>query len=239
VRGPVERNCRHVALLLLALAVLPSPTHATDQESDLLVYGKDTLRLGSYPLETYLSARPERKPNPSAFSTANYRGYVATWRIDGGKFWLADVRVTESVKEGSGSYRRERVSVLHSVVDSDTPVVAEWCTDTFNLPYGSLHRFAVMHMFGSDIYDTSLSVKVTRGAVERAEWRTRPAVQDYRQRGFVDFRRTPAYDSLRQCLLAEGRIADSSQVDNAILCIMLRMRGLKREPGQRQRQKDR
>lgn len=76
------------------LILLPAITHATAQEPDVLLYKGKEYALYANPLEPIYKSEDER-PNfsvgPNTISTGNWRGYVATWKIEDGSLYLEAV----------------------------------------------------------------------------------------------------------------------------------------------------
>ncbi len=67
---------------------------ATAQIGDRLVIGKDTLELLDCPIvyDPLLRAKVDQRLLKKVESTACWRGYIATWRIENGKIYLEEIR---------------------------------------------------------------------------------------------------------------------------------------------------
>lgn len=79
------------AIMLLSLVVTAS---ASGQDGDILIFDGQTYEIPVFPLEEYKPIA-ERKIKlmiePCTMSSANLRGYVATWEISDGKLWLVGI----------------------------------------------------------------------------------------------------------------------------------------------------
>ena len=72
---------------------------ATEQQSDILHYGKEELTVDigwghPSPVETYYSQNNLIYPF-FMISTANYRGHIATWEIEDGKFFITEINLND------------------------------------------------------------------------------------------------------------------------------------------------
>jgi hypothetical protein len=84
-------------------------------------------------------------PRPSIFfSTACYRGYVGTWEIKDGRFFLVGIR---------GLYR----------LLGKEPILADWFTGVLRIPRGELLKYA--HGDFLSVYEGEVRVSIDRGVV--------------------------------------------------------------------------
>jgi hypothetical protein len=83
-------------LLKVLFTLLSLQTFGTAQIPDLLIHKGDTLPLFFCPLDDYPDKgllNPKRLFGSSGcFYTANWRNYVATWKIENGKLYLINIR---------------------------------------------------------------------------------------------------------------------------------------------------
>jgi hypothetical protein len=94
------------------------------------------------------SAELERASLPGILtSTACWRGYVGTWEIKGGWFYLVDI---------VGRYR----------LDGSGPILADWFTGVIRIPRGE--RLHYVHMGFGSVYEEELHVKIEKGEVVRS-----------------------------------------------------------------------
>src|SRR5512143_823460 len=93
---------RKTTLVVLLVTVLFSciSAFATAQMGDKLVLdGKDYF-IHTNPLEIYLVKHPGLLPKGGVVSSANWRGYVATWTVKDDRLVLTDVQIQEAKKTG-------------------------------------------------------------------------------------------------------------------------------------------
>ena len=83
---------RHLAALLACLLILlPTGVRATAQTPDRLRLDSETVSLNTNPLDAYLRAHPKALPPGAVISSANWRGYVATFAVEDGQLVLERV----------------------------------------------------------------------------------------------------------------------------------------------------
>lgn len=76
----------------LIILMLLTFSYATFQEGDTLIYEDDTLLTPIYPLEANDEFLTKKKSFSEAFfSTSNYRGYIATWKIENDTLYLIGI----------------------------------------------------------------------------------------------------------------------------------------------------
>jgi len=87
-------------VIAISLFVNVSLCFATPQIPDLLIIGKETFMLYSFPLEYLKLAKAPFDYRGYSFpGTACYRGYQATWKILDNKLFLVHVNKVDSTKE--------------------------------------------------------------------------------------------------------------------------------------------
>ncbi len=99
---------------------------ATEQEPDILHYKGYKLKLETgwghpTPLQAYYNQKKIDYPF-QWYSTANYRGHVATWKIDGDKMYITKIRVED---ESHSPMKYQIVSEDSSLMKRDK-VLADW-----------------------------------------------------------------------------------------------------------------
>jgi hypothetical protein len=77
-------------------------------------------------------------------STANWRGYIGSWEVKNGKFYLTDIR---------GKYR----------IIGKTPIFADWFSGIIRIPKGEELHY--IHMGFGTIYEKEIHVKIEKGVV--------------------------------------------------------------------------
>ena len=89
---------------------------------------------------------PKDAPNIIG-STANWRQYIGTWKIEENKFYLAKI---------VGVFR----------VIGDEPIFAEWFTGVLRIPRGEMLEY--VHMGFGSVYEEELHIKIEKGIVTKS-----------------------------------------------------------------------
>lgn len=90
------RNLILALLMTLSIQVVL----ATDQTPDLLVIGKDTICLKSFPLEELnFEQRPFKYGNADFPNTGCWRGYQALWEVKNDTLFLVAIRKDDATRE--------------------------------------------------------------------------------------------------------------------------------------------
>lgn len=120
------------ATLAVLLACLSVPAHATAQVGDVLLLDGKHETIFTNPLEPFLQRNPGLRPDSP--NTANWRGYVATFRIRDGGLWLDKVEVSRSLGKVDGEHRHETIDVLPQFFPGKREVFADWYTGVLLVP---------------------------------------------------------------------------------------------------------
>lgn len=115
-------------VMAILLSSLASAVYATQQVPEVLVYNGTTNDMYSTPLESFFSAEKPKVFLEKPSSTACWRGYVGTWKIENDELYLV------SLQEGhprTGAIPLEKVSPKWV-----SPVNATWFTGTIQIGKG-------------------------------------------------------------------------------------------------------
>lgn len=121
----------------------------TAQQPDILIYKGIRLSLFANPLEDYYAQNPPR-PDFGCRSTANDRGYVATWGIESDMLYLEDIDSEAchfKALLGSGGKK----------------VRASWLSGILHVPLGDELQYVHQGYFST--YEYSLFLKIEKGLV--------------------------------------------------------------------------
>jgi len=170
----------------------------TAQAADILCMDGRVLPLFSNPLEELwggsISGLPRYVPSRPRFvsrSTANWRGYVGTWTIERGLFYLAAIDGDIEIDEGGDLVPGEAMTVdctPHDTrtcpaslellfPDSNGRVLAGWFTGELRVPEGRPIRYVYMG-YGS-VFEHEMSIRIDRGIV--VETRVVHTGEEYRR----------------------------------------------------------
>jgi hypothetical protein len=199
-----------MALLLLSLAVT-LPAGATAQAPDVIKLNGESYLLYSNPLESVLAAEPDRLPKAEVISTGLWRGYIATWAVRDGKFFLEDVRVPTKEHMRSQAPEEERFrSVMGELFGDPAPRVASWFTGNLIVPTGEMLEY--VHMGYGSTYSSYMVVKVVGGEVRQLLKMNRKQFETFRRVQFTAFKKTMGYATA----FAEAKSSDESMSDKMV-----------------------
>lgn len=88
---------KYICIIVYLLLTCACVANATEQAPDVLLYKGDTLILDESPLELFFA---DRKDSPARLgtsrTTSNWRGFIATWRIENYQLYLIDIKPSDS-----------------------------------------------------------------------------------------------------------------------------------------------
>jgi hypothetical protein len=187
-------------LMLLILCGVPSALVATAQDPDFLIWNGKQYFILTNPLEQYFETHPEKRPQPEIVSSANWRGYVATWEVNGGMLTLKNVEILVSKKDPKdGAFRTGSKPVLNDLFPNQSQVEAKWFTGHIVVPVGKLVEY--VHLGYGSTYKQYQILRVEKGAVKK-QWKASLSdFQKFRADQFRQFKKTEEY----QAELAKAR----------------------------------
>lgn len=160
---------KKIILSFFIIISICTALHATAQFPDILIYNGTEYSLMSNPLESYFTKNNPRPDKLFPFTcTANWRGYVATWKIDAGKLYLVKVAA------GDCSSNPRELDVT-SIFGKKLPVEAAWFSGILRIPQGKLLSY--MHMGYGSVYEKDLILTIRDGKVISEETKTN-SIQD-------------------------------------------------------------
>jgi hypothetical protein len=144
-----------IAVLGVLGFLVPEAALGTTQFSDILYFNGQKHYLDSLPLEQY-NDPGNPLPKFRAPNTATWRGYIATWEIDGDVLYLKAIRAwTDQGQVGLPALFPGRKG----------PVPATWFSGRLKIPQGPVVKPAVPH----PIYGKYLLITVEKGRVVNQE----------------------------------------------------------------------
>lgn len=183
----------------------------TGQAPDILILKGKQQALNTNPLSGWLQTHPDRLPRDGVNSTANWRGYVATWEISQGRLWLRKVTVEYHVEgAGKGEFEFEDRDVTDRLFPGQRDIVAQWYSGTLIVPTGKLINY--VHMGYGSTYERYTVVWVDRGEVRKSLDLSAEQFTELRKERFRAFQRTPEFQKqLAKMLADDGKDADREQ----------------------------
>ncbi len=177
-----------VLMLCLAMALAPA-VKATAQLSDLLIVKGKEFALNTNPLEAALQKKQWTPPANAVITSANWRGYLATWEIRDDKLFLKDVTITVSDPKEERGMTRKRIT--GDLYPGAAEVFADWYTGALIVPDGEMTRY--VHMGYGSSFDHYQVFRVHAGKVVEHLSMTGAEFEAYKERKFAAFRKTDAY----------------------------------------------
>lgn len=176
-----------VVMLFLSL-VLAGRVGATAQIPDSIIIDGKEYALNTNPLEVYLQGRKDFIPENASRSTANWRGYVATWKISNGKLALTrmDIRLYDKV-----SRKHSSRNIQSTLFPNQSSVVASWYSGALIIPDGRMTNY--VHMGYGSTYDHYRIYRIDKGQVIEALSLNEKEFVAYRARKFEAFKKTDQY----------------------------------------------
>ncbi len=204
---------RTAAHSLLLIVVVVAPLQATEQMSERLIYRGETGPIENvYPLE-YLFEEDDRPKVFRMVSTALYRGYVGTWRIDKGKLHLVKLGVPDWKENDDGELEQtwEDIPVEKVMPRKKLPVFADWFTGLLVTGRGKPDYENVRLGFHS--YHNAVAVFwIDQGVVKKSSEVTRKEASPFRS--FDDLVWTSLDKSVKDTgNWIDARLLSTSQVD--------------------------
>jgi hypothetical protein len=140
----------------------------TAQIADRIIIGNKRYSLFSEPFHVFLITAYKGNPRPEWIhllptSTANWRGYQATWSIVDNQLFLN--RITGTYQNERGTLKRLNLKLIFGSAD---PVMANWYSGTLKVPDGRLLKY-VHAGYGSQ-YQKEHRIMVSKGVVQRIDW---------------------------------------------------------------------
>lgn len=109
---------------LLLLSLISFGCFATAQIPDAIEINDVKYRLNTNPLEKYLTDTKWEIPERAAWSSANWRGDLASWKIEAGNLLLTDMTI--SVNSKTKKFSNDDESILKDIFPNKKTIVAHW-----------------------------------------------------------------------------------------------------------------
>lgn len=136
---------------------------ATAQSPDRLFYKGKKYSLFNNPLESYYSKsnpRPKQIVKSRSRSSACWRGYIATWKIQNDSLFLKKVKSYTGV-------RKADLKKMFGTEYKNGKVHAKWFSGELKIPQGELLRY--VHMGYNSLYEKEIIITVKNGLIVAEE----------------------------------------------------------------------
>jgi hypothetical protein len=145
-------------IIILNLIFLNS-IFSTEQKPDYLIYKKDTLKIYSEPLgeKIGLLFKDKNFAEQKCWSTACWRGYRATWKIEKGKLYL--IKITDCCN----SELRADLKLIFEKELINNKVLANWYSGEIIIPVGK--KIYGEHMGYSNVHEFEDILEIRKGEI--------------------------------------------------------------------------
>lgn len=174
-------------ILFLACYALSLNAFATAQISDSIQINGKSYALNTNPLKNHPKLDGWKSPTDSVSSTANWRGYLASWEIKDSKLLLTDITITYLNKKTDDYERR---SIAGDFVDA-VPAPATWYSGALIIPDGQLVNY--VHMGYASTYSHYLIFQIDEGNVIGSLSLSQAEFEDYRDKKFEAFKNSEEF----------------------------------------------
>lgn len=174
--------------LVVTLIFLPAILFGTAQIPDRIVIDGEEHALYAEPLESYPWKENERPKvfSEGSISSANWRGYVATWKIEDGSLMLTNIQ-----KEyWDGSEGRETkykdIPIERVFPSKQLPIDAKWFDGRIRIPKGEMVSY--VHMGYGSRFEKEIIYEIENGRVmKRTEITYDPTKDKYRSHSDMEW----------------------------------------------------
>lgn len=174
---------------VLLFCVVSFDCFATAQMPDSIEINHVKYRLNTNPLEKYLTDIKWVKPEHAAISSANWRGYLASWKIEAGNMLLEDVTIR--VSEKSSKEPEKTVSILNTLFPNEKLIIATWYSGALIVPHGKMTQY--VHMGYGSSYEKYIILQVSKGVVIEHLNFSADEFKTYKRRKFQEFKETKKF----------------------------------------------
>jgi hypothetical protein len=99
----------------------------------------------------------------SAVSTACYRGYFATWKINNGKIYLLDIEAPRPLSRKKQNESKEPISAMQMLFPGQSKVFACWISGELKIESGEILQY--IHDGYESVYQTDIFLKFENGVL--------------------------------------------------------------------------
>jgi len=127
----------------------------TIQVKDRIIIGEDQYEIRQTPLSSHINFSLMNIYR-NKFSSACWRGYVATWQLLDKKLYLIDLKIYPPDPEADFG--------IHTLFETNDRVFASWFTGVIEIPSGEVFAHT---RYGEELYSHRLVCKFKKGRLRR------------------------------------------------------------------------
>jgi len=132
------------------------------QIGDKIFYNGQIHSLASEPLSPYLYSNKIEKLF-SGISSAYYRGYCASWKIENKKIYLLNIESPISTKGENTDGVDEPISAMNKLFPVQTEVFADWVNGKIKIQSGKVLQF--VNKGYESVYEKNIFLKFENGVL--------------------------------------------------------------------------
>lgn len=160
--------------------MLPVSVFATAQQSDVLYFERKNYRLNANPLEVLFIEKPDLRPNSNFRTSANHRGYVATFSIVDGSLFIQDI-----------VFNKPEESIVNDLFPSESERFLNWYSGVLTIPLGE--QVDYFHMAYATLYENYIMIRIVNGRVIEVSKMNLDEFQIYKNRQHDAYQETEDY----------------------------------------------
>jgi hypothetical protein len=212
----MKNRSASIAIIML-IGVATSSISATSQTPDKIWIGNIEYNLFCNPLEMYLTIHPDRRMHGDVRSSALWREYIATFRIDDNALYIVDVVVLKGNEKSNGEHETISESAFKKTFGSEKPCKYEEYSGLLVIPTGELVQY--IHMGYASLYSNYKIVFMKNGKVLKEENLSDKEYLRLKRKQFAVYRNTPEYKKVFDEMAEVSSSADSDQEIDKFLFI--------------------
>lgn len=174
-----------LSTFFLLISFISLNCNATAQIPDAIAIKDIQYRLNTNPLDKYLAEIRWERPEYASISSANWRGYLASWKIDAGNMLLIDVTI-EIYNEAEE--RHETKSILYELFPDSNSIKARWYSGALIIPHGEMTNY--VHMGYGSSYESYIVIRIKDGVVVDYQDFAGSEFEKYKEKKFQAFKET-------------------------------------------------
>lgn len=201
INFPDKPSNMRYCFILLFLLVFSLNSFATAQYPDKIIFNGKEYSLHTNPLEKYFEEHPDKRPKGGVWSTALWRGYVATFEIKDSGLVVKDIMI--ELQDSTSRKSKWTWKSVYDLVFPEQPLKkVDWVSGLLVLPHGKMVEY--VHMGYASVYEHYLLLEIDKGVFKKSRSFTKEEYLQYKVRQFEVFRKTETYSKLKAELKKEN-----------------------------------
>jgi len=188
----------------IALVLSVSKIYGTAQSPDAIIYNGKKYMLHSNPLELYFENNKDKRPRGNVMSSANWRGYTATFEIVDSVLYVKSIEVVKAVKyTKDGGAKDIYKNVINEVFPNQKKIKVDWLTGLLILPYGKM--VSSVYMGYASTYENYIILEIKEGKLIKEKKLTGQEYENLKEAKFQAFKQTQRYQDIIKDMIEEDK----------------------------------